>query len=129
MNRKQYVIVRGLLTEAERVLVVRDRAQASLEYYELPGGYVEFGRDPAEALVDLFFEQTRIPVVVEAPFRTTSRMSSRDDSQTIEIVYRVRQQNSGLDAASPATMVWIEINDAGYFLSSRIAETVRAGLE
>lgn len=130
LNKKQYIIVRGLLEQSRRVLVVRDtERRVSLEYYELPGGYVEFGKDPAEALIDLFFAQTRIPVDVDAPFRTTSRMSPHDNEQTVEIVYRVRPREQ-VDPETPMDqMMWIELDDAGYFLSSRIAETIRAALE
>jgi 8-oxo-dGTP pyrophosphatase MutT (NUDIX family) len=128
--RKQQIVVRGLLAESKRVLVVRDTGGASLEYYELPGGYVAFGQDPAEALMDLFFEQTRIPVDVLAPFRTTSRMSPHDDIQTVEIIYRVHpREEVDIEAPTNREMLWIEPGDASYFLSSRIMETIRSAFE
>jgi 8-oxo-dGTP pyrophosphatase MutT (NUDIX family) len=128
--RKQQIVVRGLLAESKRVLVVRDTGGASLEYYELPGGYVTFGQDPAEALMDLFFEQTRIPVDVLAPFRTTSRMSPHDDIQTVEIIYRVHpREEVDIEAPTNREMLWIEPGDASYFLSSRIMETIRSAFE
>lgn len=128
--KKKHIVVRGLLEESERILVIRDLQGASLEYYELPGGYVEFGKDPSEALVDLFFAQTRIPVDVDAPFRTTSRMSPNDDVQTVEIVYRVRSREQfDIEKPDRETMLWIEVDDAGYFLSSRITDTIRLALE
>jgi 8-oxo-dGTP pyrophosphatase MutT (NUDIX family) len=126
-TRKQNIVVRGLLIESERVLVVRDLGGVSLEYYELPGGYVAFGKDPEEALVDLFFEQTRIPVDVIAPFRTTSRMSPYDDVQIVEIVYRVHpREEVDIEAPTRKEMLWIEPGDTSYFLSSRIMETIRS---
>jgi 8-oxo-dGTP pyrophosphatase MutT (NUDIX family) len=128
--RKQQIVVRGLLAESKRVLVVRDTGGASLEYYELPGGYVAFGQDPAEALMDLFFEQTRIPVDVLAPFRTTSRMSPHDDVQTVEIIYRVHpREEVDIEAPTNRGMLWIEPGDTSYFLSSRIMETIRSAFE
>jgi 8-oxo-dGTP pyrophosphatase MutT (NUDIX family) len=125
--RKQHIVVRGLLAESDRVLIVRDTGGASFEYYELPGGYVAFGKDPVEALIDLFFEQTHIPIEVIGPFRTTSRMSPHDDVQIVEIVYRVRPREQ-VDIKKPTRkeMLWIEPSDASYFFSSRIMETIRS---
>jgi ADP-ribose pyrophosphatase YjhB (NUDIX family) len=128
--QKQNIIVRGLLVESERVLVVRDTSGASLEYYELPGGYVAFGKDPSEALMDIFFNQTHISVDIIAPFRTTSRMSPYDDTQTVEIVYRVRpREKIDIEAQNSEQMLWVEPNDDSYFLSSRIIETIRSAFE
>lgn len=129
-KKEQHIIVRGFLEESGRVLIIRASHAPALEYYELPGGYVEFGKDPADALIDIFFKETRIAVDVGAPFRTTSRMSSHGDTQTVEIVYRVRPREP-FDVERPEreTMLWIETRDAGYFLSSRITDTVRAALE
>lgn len=125
--KKQHIVVRGLLEESGRVIVVRSPKGPTLEYYEFPGGYVEFGKDPSEALVDLFFAQTRIPVNVDAPFHTTSWMSPNEDVQTVEIVYRVRpRERFDMAKGGCDTILWIELDDAGYFLSSRITDTIRA---
>jgi len=127
--KKQYIIVRGLLEHSNRILVIRDTENpASLEYYELPGGYVEFGKDPVKALGAFFFQQTRIPIRVGAPFRTTSRISPHDDVHTVEIIYRVRSTQDINLGPTHITLQWIEPDDTGYFLSSRITKTIRASL-
>lgn len=124
--KKQRIVVRGLLQESERVLLVRDMVGTSLEYYDLPGGYVSFGKDPSDALIDLFFEQTRIPVNVGVPLQTISRMSPHDDVQTFEIVYQVfprgtlEIKNSGRES-----ILWVALDDSSYFFSSHIAEIIR----
>ena len=55
-EKKQYLVVRGLLEYADRILIMQDTDgnEVSLEYFDLPGGIVEFGKDPVAALVDLF---------------------------------------------------------------------------
>lgn len=129
LSKKQHIVVRGLLEESDHVLVVRNLNSVQLEYYELPGGYVEFGKDPAEALVDLFFTQTRILVDVDAPFRTMNRMSPNNDTQIVEIVYRVNPRER-IDIKKPdcETILWIAPDDSSYFFSSHIIETIRSNI-
>lgn len=127
--KRQYIVARGLLEESGRVLIVRSPKGPMLEYYEFPGGYVEFGKDPADALADFFFEQTRIPVSVEAPLRTTSRISSGNGEHIVEIVYRVRSQKRiNVEQRAGTSVLWIVPDDVGFFLSSHISETIHLGL-
>lgn len=126
LPKKQCIVVRGLLERSGRILVVQSPKGLALEYYEFPGGYVEFGSDPTKTLVDLFFAQTHIPVDVGAPLHTISRMSPNDNTQTIEIIYRVFPRGSfNIEKPDHETMLWVEADDTGYFFSSYISETIR----
>jgi hypothetical protein len=125
-QKKQRIVVRGLLERSGRILVVPGLKSLALEYYQFPGGYVEFGSDPTKTLVDLFFAQTHIPVDVGAPLHTISRMSPNDDTQEIEIIYRVYPKGTlNIEAPDREKMLWVEADDTGYFFSSYISETIR----
>lgn len=132
IDKQQHIVVRGLLIESDRVLIMRRAMQyAPVEYYELPGGYLQFGEDPIEALRDVFFTQTRIRIHVGEPFQTISRISPQDNTHTIEIVYSVRPDHGiSFEGQLPDDhLLWVAADEAGYFLSSHISETIRAGFK
>jgi len=129
--RMQRVYVRGLLIHNGQVLIVEEvtREISPGEYYDLPGGVVSFGREPAETLEMFFYEQTRIPVTAHKPFRVTHRIIEHGATQVIEITYRVAMKSSSNNAVRtfPKTK-WVPVDDTGYFFSSRIRESIELGM-
>ena len=127
-SKEQIIIARGVLINSGRVLVLRGaKNDLALEYYDLPGAYVAFGKDPAQALVEAFFQQTQIPVCVDRPFHTISRTAFDRGKQIIEIVYRVTEERAVTQEQS-ASLLWIPVGETGYFFSSRIMDAIRSSL-
>ncbi len=126
LTQKQQIVVRGLLEDSGEILITVDQryAPSYLEYYNLPGGVVPFGREPAEVLQDIFFEQTHVRVKVDAPLRTINRILDRGSSQILEIIYRVEKQEIQSVASQKSQCLWVQIDERGYFLSSCISETL-----
>ncbi len=59
-------------------------------HYELPGGKVDFGEDPRDALAREFREEVNIPVeVADAPYRVFTYTSDNGNRHTVELVYLV----------------------------------------
>lgn len=85
----QKVSTSGCLTRKDRILLVRRSKCASFlpGYYELPGGKVEFGEEPKDALAREFFEETGLQVHIEKPFRVCSYLLEDGKRQNIEIIY------------------------------------------
>lgn len=126
LTQKQQIVVRGLLEDSGQVLIVVDQrpAPSYLEYYNLPGGLVPFGREPAEVLGDIFFEQTRVRIKVHSPLRTIHKMLDRGESQILEIIYRVEKQENQTEVSGQQQCLWIHIDEKGYFLSSCISDSL-----
>jgi len=122
LARKQHIVVRGFLRHSGKVLVIPSKyAGLQLEYYELPGGAVPFGADPAGALQEFFFQQTRVPIAVLEPFCTMSHISRYGGDHTVEIVYRVKAQ-ADPESIQEHPVMWVQDGERGYFFSRRIGD-------
>jgi 8-oxo-dGTP diphosphatase len=75
----------------DKVLVIQrsEREKFLPGYFELPGGKVDFGEDPAEALAREFKEEVDLDVVVGNPYHTFSYVSESGNRHTVEILYKV----------------------------------------
>jgi 8-oxo-dGTP diphosphatase len=87
----QKVVSTGLLMKDDKVLVIQrsEREKFLPGYYELPGGKVDFGEDPAEALAREFKEEVDLDVKVGNPYHTFSYISENGNRHTVEILYKV----------------------------------------
>jgi 8-oxo-dGTP diphosphatase len=74
-----------------KVLVIQrsQREKFLPGYFELPGGKVDFGEDPAEALAREFKEEVNLDVKVGNPYHTFSYISENGNRHTVEILYKV----------------------------------------
>jgi 8-oxo-dGTP diphosphatase len=88
----QKIVSTGLLMKDNKVLVIQRSERESFlpGYYELPGGKVDFGEDPAEALSREFKEEVNLDVKVGSPYYTFSYISENGNRHTVEILYKVR---------------------------------------
>lgn len=83
----QKVIVNGILLRGDRVLIARRALGKKIApgKYHLPGGHVEFGEEPAEAVVREFREEFGLTVRVDSIFRTFSYVMG--DTHTVGLTY------------------------------------------
>lgn len=83
----QKVIVNGILLRGDRVLIARRALGKKIASgkYHLPGGHVEFGEEPAEAVVREFREEFGLTVRVDSIFRAFSYVMG--DTHTVGLTY------------------------------------------
>ena len=88
-DKHQKICVGGMLLRDNKVLVVRRSARETLfpGMYELPGGKVDFGEHPEQALIREFQEETRLDVRVGEPFRIFTYVTNDGKRHTVEIVF------------------------------------------
>ena len=86
---EQRVIVRGLLETADGILLLRrpDHKKYNPGLYELPGGKVDMGEAPPDALRREFREETNIEVVIGSIVHVGSYVMH--EMHAIELVYNV----------------------------------------
>ncbi|WP_187118673.1 GNAT family N-acetyltransferase [Risungbinella massiliensis] len=86
---KQIILVRGVLIQKGKLLLIQraEQERSFPGHYELPGGKVDAGEDPVEALEREFWEETGIQIQVGTPIQTLKKSSQ--DHHLIEIVYHV----------------------------------------
>ena len=84
------VSVTGALIRDGLVLIVRrsEREEFLAGYYELPGGQVEFGDDPARSIEREFLEETGLSVRALKPYHVLSYVLPAD-THRFDIVYIV----------------------------------------
>ena len=90
MEKRQKVSVGGLLMHEGNALIVRrsEREEQLAGYYELPGGKVEFGDDPARTVEREFKEETGLKARAVKPYYVFSYVHPAN-THRIEIVYLV----------------------------------------
>ncbi|MCK5592004.1 MAG: NUDIX hydrolase [Candidatus Pacebacteria bacterium] len=89
MLKYQKIVVTGFLLKDEKVLLIKRKKEEKFlpEYFEMPGGKVDFGEDPKESLRREFKEEVGLDIRVEKPYRTFSYESENSARHTVEIVY------------------------------------------
>jgi 8-oxo-dGTP diphosphatase len=87
VERVQKVSVGGFLLREGKTLILRrsDREELFAGYFEIPGGKVEFGDDPARTAEREFSEETGLTATARKPYFILSYVL--ENTQRIEIVF------------------------------------------
>jgi 8-oxo-dGTP diphosphatase len=88
----QKIVCTGFIYHQGKTLIVqRSLKEAFLPgYYELPGGQVNFGEDPSDALKREFREEVNLNVEVIKPYKIFSYVTENGNRHTVEIVFKVQ---------------------------------------
>lgn len=92
---RRKVVVTGFLRKGDTVLLVKrsDDEKSLPGYFEMPGGTIDFGETPEEALLREFQEEVGIDIEIFDPFNVFSYISWNDKKHSIKISYQVRAKN------------------------------------
>lgn len=90
----QKIIVNGILSKGAQVLIARRPLSKKIApgKYHLPGGHVEFGEEPADALAREFREEFGLTVRVESIFRAFSYVMG--GTHTVGLTYLLSSADS-----------------------------------
>ncbi|MDE2282402.1 MAG: NUDIX domain-containing protein [Actinomycetales bacterium] len=123
----------GILVEDERVVLVRSsNPHHDPPLWWLPGGGIDFGEAPEEALIREFAEETGLDVNHPQLVGVTSDERRRDNGErlhTVRILYTVRLTGGSLrDEADGTTDLarWFRLADLG---GVNLADYARRALE
>lgn len=85
----QKIGVTAFILDSDKVLIVRRSQEETFlpGYYELPGGKVEFGESPEQALKREIKEETNLEIEVIKPYDCFSYLSSDNERHTIDIQF------------------------------------------
>ena len=90
----QRVSVSGIIIDQQKILVVR-RAKSEKffpGFYEFPGGKVEFGENPENAVVREVKEETGLTAEIVKIVTVRSYLSKNDTQHNIELFYNLKLQ-------------------------------------
>ena len=132
MERIQKVSVGGFLLRDGKALIIRrsEREEQLAGYYELPGGKVEFGDDPADTVEREFHEETGLEVSASEPYFVLSYVHP-SNAHRIEIVYLVTSHDRGAVILSDEhdEHLWVDADELATCIASnnvRMTEEMQA---
>jgi mutator protein MutT len=120
--KTQQVIVNGILENNGKVLIAKRSQNKKIApgKYHLPGGHVEFGEEPTEALVREFKEEFGLIVCINKVFRTFTYVI--DDIHTIGICYLLSSTNNlsniQVNIEDNEEVIWVQQADLGNYFDS-----------
>lgn len=117
-KKSQIIVVRGaLVNDAGKILLIpRINENNNLTHYELPGGKLQFGENPQEALTREFFEETGLEVEVLRPYHAFSVMDQLAENQlryTLELTFHVGFKDSAQKNIQSLNkdFIWLDKNE------------------
>lgn len=120
MNQ-QKIIVSGILENNGMILLAKRPMTKTIApgKWHLPGGHVEFGESPDDALIREFYEEFHLRVEAGAIVRTFSYVV--DDVHTVGITYRVFcAAIPGIletDQNDTESVAWVSLRNIGRYLA------------
>ena len=120
-NIRFHITVKGIVVYHRRVLLLK-RARPStdgLGYWELPGGGLEYGETPNQALIRELKEETGLQIDVVKPAYTFTKI--RSDYQTVGIGYLSITHSDKIVLSDEHTdYLWCEIEYLQNYLCEEI---------
>lgn len=120
-NVKFHITVKGIVVLNNRILLIK-RVRPStdgLGYWELPGGGLEYGETPDQALIRELKEETGLEIIIIKPAYTFSKI--REHYQTIGIGYLCIPKNDHVQLSDEHTdYIFATIDKAKELLSEEI---------
>ncbi len=86
-NKKMYFAVKGLIFKEGKLLILkRSKTEDCFEdMWDIPGGRINFGEEPEEALKREVKEETNLEIEVKNPVRVWTFFKDRGNTQVIGI--------------------------------------------
>lgn len=133
--KQQRITVAGFLVVDDKVLLIRRSQKESFlaGFYEMPGGKVDFGEEPATAIAREFFEETQIGVEAVRPYKVFTYITNDNSLQTVEIVYLVKTASDNREVIlsnAHDKFVWLEHQQlAEIELSAEMKDNIKLGFK
>lgn len=120
-NVRFHITVKGIVVLNNKILLMKRVHPSSdgLGYWELPGGGLEYGETPNQALIRELKEETGLDIVIIKPAYTFTKI--REYYQTVGIGYLCIPKNDQVQLSNEHTdYLFASIDEAKELLNSEI---------
>ncbi|MBA4544269.1 MULTISPECIES: NUDIX domain-containing protein [Thermoactinomyces] len=131
----QKIVCTGFIYHQGKTLIVERSSRETFlpGYYELPGGQVNFGEDPGDALKREFREEVDLNVEVVKPYKVFSYLSENGNRHTVEVVFLVRLADDPANirlSEDHSAYQWISGNEVrNYLISEETKDSIFRGFK
>jgi 8-oxo-dGTP diphosphatase len=138
MAEKRQVIVTSALIVKDGKIFIAKRAPTKKLFpnlFEIPGGHVEFGETPEEALKRELLEEMNLRIEVLAPAYVFTYLTDNGREHNVEIDYLTRLKPAGqkiiLKPDEHSEYRWIDESEINIYLSNnkQMAEALKRGFK
>lgn len=134
MERAQRIVSAAFIFRNGRVLMAKRSSKANIfpNQYELPGGKIEFGEEPREALKREIMEELGVRIRVIEPFHVYNYIVYDGKAHYIEIVFLVEllDDESRIELKEHEDIKWVNRNELeSITMSDETKRAVQRGFE
>ena len=117
MERRFFVAVKALLFDQDKLLLVKrsDKARGEHHYWELPGGRMEFGESPEEALLRELAEETGLSAKILCPLQTWN-FFREEETQIVGITFLCKAATSKVRLSDEhEAFAWVHLDEISQY--------------
>lgn len=134
MENKQKIYVVAVIFKDNKLLIAKRNSNSSFlpGYYELPGGKVEFGEDPKDALKRELIEEMNAEIEVFDPYHVFSFEIKEKNVHGIEIAYYAKLKDASKDIKlnEHEDLKWVSKQELDNLkISEKEKETMKIGFD
>ena len=117
MERRFFVAVKALLFDQDKLLLVKrsDKARGEHHYWELPGGRMEFGESPEEALLRELAEETGLSAKIFCPLQTWN-FFREETTQIVGVTFLCKATTNKVRLSDEhEAYVWVHLDEISQY--------------